>query len=109
MVQNDFSLFGNEHYELLTQFERDCKDQIGRTDKELKEIWQKGHIYQDGPTNAIFLAYRKGYAYGKAVGISSFRGERAQWPELPPCCWCSRCFWCHWRQESLMCTKKLKV
>jgi hypothetical protein len=75
MVQNDFPLFGSEHYELLAQFERDCKDQIGRTDKEPKGIWHKGHIYQDGATNAVFLAYRKGYAYGKAVDISSARGE----------------------------------
>lgn len=53
-----------EHQELIEQFERDCRP--GRTDKEPKVIWPKGNIYQDGHVNELFLAYRIGYAYGKA-------------------------------------------
>lgn len=56
-----------EHIELMEQFERDCKQQIGRVDKESKELWQRGIIYQDGNVNALFLVYRKGYAFGKCV------------------------------------------
>jgi hypothetical protein len=56
-----------EHYELIDQFERDCKQQIGRLDKEPKDLWARGIVYQDGHVNALFLVYRKGYAFGKCV------------------------------------------
>jgi hypothetical protein len=54
-----------EHADLMAQFERDCKLYIGRVDKESKDQWPRGIIYQDGKTNALFLIYRKGYAFGK--------------------------------------------
>lgn len=54
-----------EHYDLMTQFEKDCKP--GRTDKEAQEYWARGIIYQDGHVNALFLVYRRGYAYGKSI------------------------------------------
>ena len=55
-----------EHINLMAMFDREHKGY--RLDKELdKELWKMGHIYQDGATNNLFLAYRKGYAYGKAV------------------------------------------
>lgn len=54
-----------EHYDLMKQFEKDCKP--GRVDREDKSLWQKGIIYQDGHVNRLFLAYRQGYAYGKFV------------------------------------------
>lgn len=54
-----------EHYDLISQFERDLK--ITRRDKEDKSLWSKGIVYCHGETNALFLAYRHGYAYGKAV------------------------------------------
>lgn len=53
-----------EHIELIAMFEREYS---GRNDKEAKELWPKGIIYQDGHRNNLFLAYRKGYAFGKAV------------------------------------------
>lgn len=53
-----------EHYDLIDQFEREHR---GRFDKEPKELWAGGHIYQDGHLNDLFLAYRRGYSYGKAV------------------------------------------
>lgn len=55
----------SEHYELIAQFEKDCKG-IGRLDKEDKTMWQRGNIYQDGRVNELFKVYRMGYAYGKA-------------------------------------------
>lgn len=54
-----------EHYDLLAQFERETKH--GRFDKEARELWAKGHIYQDGHVNELFVAYRAGYALGKAL------------------------------------------
>jgi hypothetical protein len=54
-----------EHYDLMAQFEKDCKP--GRTDKEPKESWARGIIYQDGAVNELFKVYRMGYALGKAI------------------------------------------
>ncbi len=53
-----------EHSELVAQFEKDFKG-CGRMDKEPKELWPRGAIYQDGAVNNMFKAYRIGYAYGK--------------------------------------------
>jgi len=58
------TLFSREHYELIEMFEREFS---GRKDKEPKELWSKGVIYQDGMVNQMFLAYRKGYAMGRAA------------------------------------------
>lgn len=58
-----------EHIELMAMFEREFKGR--RLDKEPKEMWPRGIIYQDGQVNDIFLVYRRGYAYGKAVHQSS--------------------------------------
>lgn len=57
------SLFSREHYELLAQFEREFKHR--RLDKEAKDLWPKGVVFQDGHVNELFLAYRKGHAFGK--------------------------------------------
>ena len=53
-----------EHEDLITMFEREFK---GRFDKEPKAIWPIGRVYQDGALNELFLAYRRGYAFGKVV------------------------------------------
>jgi hypothetical protein len=53
-----------EHYDLMAMFEREFS---GRMDKEPKESWARGIIYQDGHVNELFKAYRHGYAYGKAL------------------------------------------
>lgn len=57
-----------EHDELISQFERDFRITGGRARKEPKELWKSGHLYCHGETNELFLAYRIGYAYGKAIG-----------------------------------------
>jgi hypothetical protein len=54
-----------EHYDLIAMFEREFKGL--RLDKEPKELWPKGNVYQNGETNNLFLAYRRGFAYGRAA------------------------------------------
>lgn len=56
-------IFAKEHYDLMIQFER---EHSGRFDKEAKEFWPKGIVYQDGHINELFLAYRRGYAFCEA-------------------------------------------
>lgn len=56
-------LVTKEHYDLLAQFER---EHSGRFDKEAKEFWPRGIIYQDGHMNELFLSYRRGYAFAVA-------------------------------------------
>ena len=58
-------LMTKEHYDLMAQFEREFKH--FRLDKESKEYWPSGNVYQDGQVNNIFLAYRRGYALGKVA------------------------------------------
>lgn len=55
-----------EHINLISQFERDLKINGRYKEKEDKSLWVKGNIYTHGETNSLFLAYRFGYAYGKA-------------------------------------------
>lgn len=52
-----------EHYDLMAAFERTRKHQ--RLDKENKNIWKDGWIYQDGEVNSEFKAFREGYALAK--------------------------------------------
>lgn len=54
-----------EFYDLVAMFDREFKG--SRLDKEAKDMWSKGHVYQSGETNNLFLAYRKGYALGTAL------------------------------------------
>lgn len=56
-------LLTKEHYNLINTFEREFNGM--RHDKEPKDLWPRGIIYQDGNVNNLFLAYRKGYALGK--------------------------------------------
>lgn len=62
-------LFSKDHYELMAMFEKEFKHH--RLDRERKELWSKGHIYENGETNFLFLAYRKGYSYGKTFQNTS--------------------------------------
>jgi hypothetical protein len=59
------TLFAQEHYDLIAMFEREFTGL--RLDKEDKSMWPKGHVYQNGEANNLFLAYRKGYAFGRAA------------------------------------------
>jgi len=54
-----------EHYDLMAQFEKQFKG--CRLDKEPKDDWPRGIIYQNGQTNELFRAYRLGYALGRAI------------------------------------------
>ncbi len=62
------TLKAQEHYDLIAQFERDFRLTGRCIEKEPKEMWAKGSIYQHGETNQQFLVYRHGYAFGKCVG-----------------------------------------
>lgn len=55
-----------EHVELMAMFEREYHG-FARMDRESKEQWADQHIYQHGELNSLFLAYRRGYAFGRAV------------------------------------------
>lgn len=58
-------LKSQEHYDLLANFDRTFKGE--RLDKEPKDLWPMGVVYQDGRVNALFDAFRKGYALHKAI------------------------------------------
>lgn len=60
-------IHSQEHIDLIAMFE---KEYSGRFDKEPKTLWPFGRIYQDGPLNEQFLAYRRGYALARAVYIN---------------------------------------
>jgi Flp pilus assembly CpaE family ATPase len=60
-------LHTREHSELMERFEREFKS-LPVSRKEPKEYWSRGIIYCHGETNNTFLAYRMGYAFGRAVG-----------------------------------------
>ena len=59
------TLTSKDHYEMIAFFDHQFKHL--RLDKEPKEMWSKGNIYQNGETNKLFLAFRQGVAYGKAT------------------------------------------
>jgi len=54
-----------EHIDLMEFFERRYSHL--RLDREAKEFWPKGRIYQNGEANDLFVAFREGAAYGKSV------------------------------------------
>jgi len=54
-----------EHYEIMAMFEKEFKGE--RMDREVKNMWPKGYIYQNGETNRLFFAYLKGVALGKVL------------------------------------------
>lgn len=58
------NIITKEHYDLIAMFEKEYPN--GRHDKEPKDLWLKGNVYQDGKLNELFIAYRKGYAFGRA-------------------------------------------
>jgi hypothetical protein len=54
-----------EHDDVIAMFDREFKG--CRLDKEAKELWKSGHVYQNGETNNLFNAYLRGYAFCKCV------------------------------------------
>jgi hypothetical protein len=60
-----------EHYEIMDQFESVFKKSPTmslRYDREDKALWKVGHVYQDGQTNNLFIAFRHGCSFGKLIG-----------------------------------------
>lgn len=65
--EDNVMLLTKRHYELMDNFEREYKHR--RLDREKnKELWKRGNVYEDGAINDLFLAYRKGYAFGATFG-----------------------------------------
>ena len=62
------SVFSEEFYGLLNRFEMQYSHL--RLDRENKDLWTKSIIYQDGHTNQLFLAYRRGFSYGVSIANS---------------------------------------
>lgn len=62
-----------EHAKLIEQFELDYP--YAQKDKEPKELWAKGSVYCHGETNNLFLAYRRGYSFGKCVEAGHWNSE----------------------------------
>lgn len=65
-----------EHQDVMAQFEREFKGV--RLDREAKELWRLGRIYQDGQVNELFLAYRRGYALARCVYVTNGGDRQAQ-------------------------------
>ena len=57
-----------EHYFIMQEFEKAYK--YYRLDKENKEMWSSGLIYQDGEVNKLYEAFILGYATGRLVYIN---------------------------------------
>lgn len=55
----------DEHIDVMKQFEKEYKGH--RFDREPKDLWRIGNVYQDGQVNELFLAYRRGYALHKCL------------------------------------------
>ena len=62
----EMTLGSKEHEDMIRMFERIFPHE-GRLDKEAKEFWARGNVYQHGEVNKLFLAFRHGVAYGEAV------------------------------------------
>ena len=61
-------LLTKEHYELMAHFETQVRKVArGRLDREAKQDWQRGIIYEDGNINQMFIMFRTGYMLGKSV------------------------------------------
>ena len=58
-------LNSKEHIDLMAMFEKTFSHL--RLDREARELWSMGKIYQSGEANELFLAFRRGFAYGKFV------------------------------------------
>lgn len=59
------TLLSQDHYEMIAMFDKLFKG--NRLDKEDKSMWPKGHVYQNGEVNNLFLAFRQGAAYAQSL------------------------------------------
>lgn len=57
------TLGSKAHSDIMEVFERTFKGM--RLDKEAKDVWTKGCIYQNGEVNQLFLAFRIGVEFGR--------------------------------------------
>jgi hypothetical protein len=57
-----------EFYDILESFEKNFNHM--RLDKESKEYWSTGQVYENGEANNAYRAYVLGYSLGRAVYIN---------------------------------------
>ena len=56
-------LRSKEYYDMMATFEKNFSCE--RFDKEDKELWSKGIVYQSGEVNKLFRAFELGYSSAK--------------------------------------------
>ena len=66
-VLAEMTIGSKEHYDILDGFERTYHSH--RLDREEKDLWKKGQVYQNGETNTLYKAYINGYALGRITYI----------------------------------------
>ncbi len=54
-----------EFEDILESFEKNFSHM--RLDKESKEYWRTGQMYENGETNNAYRAYTLGYSFGRVV------------------------------------------
>ena len=64
------TVFGKEFYEMMAHFEKEIASGkmpyiSARLEKEPKELWSKGIVYQNSEVNNAFCFYRHGYAFAR--------------------------------------------
>ena len=61
----DMTIGSKEHEEIIAMFEKEYLH-LDLT-KLPKTVWSKGKIFQNEMTNMLFIAYRRGVAFGKVL------------------------------------------
>lgn len=59
-----------DHHEAVAMFDKIAKSNPAMTfrlDKEARDDWKLGRVYQDGVANMAFLAFLQGVVYGRAT------------------------------------------
>lgn len=62
-----------EFYDIMDVFEREYR--YMRMDKEPKEGWKRGVVYEDPVANREFAAFLKGYSLGRVSYLNGRNGE----------------------------------
>jgi len=63
-----------EHYDILDAFDKNYS--YMRLDRESKELWQSGIIYQDGETNKLYQSFILGYSLGRLIYKDNVQSTR---------------------------------
>ena len=97
-----------EHYDILEMFEKSYNHM--RLDKESKELWQSGVIYQDGEVNKLYQSFILGYSLGRLVYNNDVQSVAVITSEDDFYHFCSKCYGEVYKKDSYChtCGSKLK-